>query len=162
MREGMVTDVDLRDPDRRVTVATYEDYITAQRAVDLLSDNKFPVDQVSIVGEDVRLVERVWVAGPSARGRRRCAERRVVRVADRLALRDLRRHSWFAVILVATVVGALWGAAFGAVAHASTGGKRDFQSISSLVAARYLVRVTPEYADAARQLLAQLTPALQK
>ena len=69
---------------------------------------------------------------------------------------------WFAAILVATTVGALWGAAFGAVAHALTGGKRDFRSISSLVAARYLVRVTPEHADAARQLLAQLTPALQK
>ena len=54
--EDMVTDADLRHPDRRVTVATYEDYLTAQRAVDLLSDNKFPVDQVPI--EDVRLVER--------------------------------------------------------------------------------------------------------
>ncbi len=48
------------------------------------------------------------------------------------------------------------------VAHALTDGKPDFQSISSLVAARYLVRVTPEHSDAARQLLAQLTPALQK
>ena len=68
-----MTDADLRDPDRRVTVATYEDYLTAQRAVDFLSDNKFPVDQVSIVGEDVRLVERVlgrWtVAARPARER---------------------------------------------------------------------------------------------
>ncbi len=80
-----MTDADLHDPDRRVMVATYEHYLTAQ-----------------------------------------------------------------------------WGAVFGAVAHALTGGKRDFQSISSLVAARYLVRVTPEHADAVRQLLAQLTPALQK
>jgi Heat induced stress protein YflT domain len=102
--------------------ATYEDFITAQRAVDLLSDDKFPVDQVSIVGEDVRLVERVLGRWTVARGRRGCAERRVVRVADRLTLRDLRRHRLFAVILVATTVGALWGAAFGAVAHALTGG----------------------------------------
>ena len=29
-----MTDADLRDPDRRVTVATYEHYLTAQRAVD--------------------------------------------------------------------------------------------------------------------------------
>ena len=158
-----MTDADLRGPDRRVTVATYEDYTAAQRAVDLLSDNKFPVDQVSIVGEDVRLVERVlgrWTVGRAAGAGALSGAWFGLLIGLLFAIfADTR---WFAVILVAAVVGALWGAAFGAVAHASTGGKRDFQSISSLVAARYLVRVTPEYADAARQLLAQLTPALQK
>src|SRR3982074_1842363 len=40
-------------------VAQYADYAAAQRAIDFLSDNKFPVHQVTVVGEDVRLVEHV-------------------------------------------------------------------------------------------------------
>ncbi len=158
-----MTDADLRDPDRRVTVATYQDYLTAQRAVDFLSDNKFPVDHVSIVGEDVRLVERVlgrWTVARAAGAGALSGAWFGLLIGLLFAI--FVDTGWFVVILVATTVGALWGAVFGAVAHASTGGKRDFQSISNLVAARYLVRVTPEQADAARQLLAQLTPALQK
>jgi len=158
-----VTEADLRDPDRRVTVATYEDYPAAQRAVDFLSDNKFPVDQVSIVGEDVRLVERVlgrWTVARAAGAGALSGAWFGLLVGLLFAI--FVDTGWFAVILVATAVGGLWGAVFGAVAHALTGGRRDFQSISSLVAARYLVRVTPEHAGTARQVLAQLTPRLQK
>ena len=42
-----------------VTVATYPDYASAQRAIDYLSDNQFPVELTSIVGTDLRLVETV-------------------------------------------------------------------------------------------------------
>jgi len=158
-----VTDVDLRDHHGRVTVATYEDYLTAQRAVDLLSDNKFPVNEVSIVGEDVRLVERIlgrWTVARAAGAGALSGAWFGLLIGLLFAI--FVDVGWFVVILVATAVGALWGAAFGAGAHALTGGTRDFQSINGLVAARYLLRVSPEHADAARQLLAQLTPALQK
>src|SRR3712207_5103698 len=47
-----------RDP-RRVVVASYESYPEAQRAVDYLSDERFPVERVAIVAEDLRLVEQV-------------------------------------------------------------------------------------------------------
>ncbi len=43
---------------RRV-IASYSTYDDAQRAVDTLSDHRFPVDRVTIVGSDLRLVERV-------------------------------------------------------------------------------------------------------
>ena len=43
---------------RRV-VASFERYEEAQRAVDYLSDEKFPVERVAIVGEGLRLVEQV-------------------------------------------------------------------------------------------------------
>ena len=158
-----MTDTDLRDHDRRVTVATYDDYPTAQRAVDFLSDNKFPVDQVSIVGEDVRLVERIlgrWTVARAAGAGALSGAWFGLLIGVLFAV--FVDVGWIAVILLATTVGALWGAVFGAGAHALTGGTRDFQSINSLVAARYLVRVSLEHADAARQLLAQLTPGLQK
>ena len=35
-----------------VAVATYPDYVSAQRAVDYLSDNKFPVERTAIIGTD--------------------------------------------------------------------------------------------------------------
>ena len=43
----------------RPVLATYDAYVDAQKAVDTLSDNGFPVQNVAIVGVDVRLVESV-------------------------------------------------------------------------------------------------------
>jgi hypothetical protein len=41
------------------TVAKFGDYESAQRAVDRLSDDGFPVEKLDIVGSGLRLVERV-------------------------------------------------------------------------------------------------------
>ena len=43
---------------RRV-VASYESYAEAQAAVDALSDQRFPVERLSIVGSDLRIVEQI-------------------------------------------------------------------------------------------------------
>ena len=43
----------------RRLVASYSTYESAQEAVDRLSDHKFPVEHVSIVGSDLQLVEHV-------------------------------------------------------------------------------------------------------
>ena len=42
-----------------VQVGSYDNYQQAQRAVDFLSDEKFPVENVTIIGSDLRMVERV-------------------------------------------------------------------------------------------------------
>ena len=57
----MASETPLLDPVSAAwnTVARFDDYQTAQRAVDRLSDDGFPVEQLDIVGSDVRLVERV-------------------------------------------------------------------------------------------------------
>jgi hypothetical protein len=41
------------------TVARFDDYESAQRAVDRLSDDGFPVEKLDVVGSGLRLVERV-------------------------------------------------------------------------------------------------------
>jgi len=41
------------------TVARFDEYGAAQRAVDRLSDDGFPVGKLDIVGSDLRLIERV-------------------------------------------------------------------------------------------------------
>ena len=48
-----------QDADARQAVESYGTYPEAQRAVDTLSDAGFPVDSAEIVGQDLRLVERV-------------------------------------------------------------------------------------------------------
>ncbi|HEY3436197.1 MAG TPA: general stress protein, partial [Actinotalea sp.] len=40
-------------------IASYPTYLEAQKAVDHLSDKAFPVQHVTIVGTDLRMVERV-------------------------------------------------------------------------------------------------------
>ena len=41
------------------TVARFDDYADAQQAVDRLSDDGFPVEQLDIVGSELQLVERI-------------------------------------------------------------------------------------------------------
>ena len=141
-----------------VTVAVYLDYASAQRAVDYLSDNGFPVERAAIVGTDLRLVERVL-------GRMTIARAALAGAASGawfglfigLLFALFTTRGWLLVILTGLLIGAVWGAAFGATAHAMTGGQRDFTSSSHLVAERYAVTVTAEHADRARQMLGQLT-----
>lgn len=137
-----------------VTVATYSDYASAQRAVDYLSDNGFPVERTAIVGTDLRLVENVL-------GRLTIARAALAGAASGawfglfigLLFGIFSTANWVGVILAGLLIGAFWGAVFGGVAHALTGGRRDFTSKSSLQAAQYAITVDAEHADQARQLV---------
>jgi hypothetical protein len=145
-------------PDQEpVTVATYDDYAAAQRAVDHLSDNDFPVEHVHIVGSDVRLVEtvlgRMTVGRAAATGAMSGAW---FGLFVGLLLTIFTSSAWWAVFVVAILVGALWGGVFGGVAHAMTRGQRDFTSVSSLVASTYGITVPADLAERARELLTSL------
>lgn len=124
-------------------LASFDDYADAQRLVDRMSDDGFPVESVRIVGEGVRTVEQV--TGRMTRGR--------------AAVAGAASGAWFGVfigllfglfttgsgwiwfVLISLVIGAFWGAVFGFVAHWSTRGKRDFSSVMTLQAKRYDVHV---------------------
>lgn len=144
-------------PTPTVAVATYADYAAAQRAVDHLSDNGFPVDQTAIVGTDLRLVEQVL-------GRMTVGRAALAGAASGawfglfigLLFSLFSESGWLVVILAGVLIGAVWGAVFGAIAHAMTGGRRDFTSTSHLAASQYAVTVTAEHADRAAQMLSQL------
>ncbi|WP_442875128.1 general stress protein [Actinoplanes sp. NBC_00393] len=140
-----------------VVVGTYPEYALAQQAVDTLSDNKFPVERTSIVGTDLRLVENVL-------GRLTTGRAAIAGAASGawfglfigLLFGLFSDSGWFAVILTTVLIGAVWGAIFGAIAHAATGGRRDFTSRSSLQAAQYAVLADAEVAEQARQLLVSI------
>jgi hypothetical protein len=138
------------------TVGRYQDYASAQRAVDYLSDNGFPVETVSIIGTDLRLVERVLgrltVMRATGLGALSGAW---FGLFVGLLLGIFANSSWLATILIAVLIGAAWGAVFGAINHAMTGGRRDFTSTSSIQASEYAVCAATDHADEARALLAR-------
>ena len=137
------------------TVARFDDYDSAQRAVDRLSDDGFPVEKLDIVGSGLRLVERVTGRLTSSRA------------ATAGALTGLwagllfgillglftSGHSFLAVAATGAALGVLWGAAFGYVAHARTRGQRDFSSVRQLVATHYDLIARGGTVDRARNLL---------
>lgn len=138
-------------------VASFGTYLEAQQAVDYLADKQFPVQSVTIVGTDLRMVERVT-------GRL---------TYSRVALAGLATGAWFGLfvglllsifsaadqvwlpIFPAIAIGAAFGILFSVISYALTGGRRDFTSSSQIVAAAYALLCTPEHAFRARGLLAE-------
>lgn len=140
-----------------VTVASYSRYADAQRAVDRLSDQGFPVQHVTIVGTGLRLEEQVL--GRLTIGRAASAGAGAgawLGLLVGLLLGLFAVGAWLGVVVTAAVLGAVWGAILGAVAHAMTRGQRDFSSRSRLQASEYAVNVVQQFAEEARRRLDQL------
>ncbi len=136
-------------------ISSYRTYLEAQRAVDFLSDEKFPVQHVSIVGSDLKMVERV--TGRLTYGR--------VALAGAFSgayfggfvglLLGLFGDDW-GILLPAILIGAAFGMIFGVLSYAATGGRRDFTSTSQIVAAQYAVWCADEQAAEALRVLGGL------
>jgi hypothetical protein len=138
------------------TVARFDDYESAQRAVDRLSDDGFPVDKLDIIGSDVRLVERVTgrlTTGRAAGAGALSGLWAGLLIGALLAL-FTTGHAWLAVIAVAAGFGALWGAVFGFVAHSATRGQRDFSSVRALSASHYDLIAREGTVERAKSMLA--------
>ena len=141
----------------RRTVATEANYRDAERAVDSLSDQGFPVEHVSIVGTGLRTVEQV--AGRLTTGR--AATMGAGRGATIGLLFGLlfglfftNAPDFFGVVLYGLVAGTLWGALFAAIAQYAQRGRRDFYSLAETRADRYEVQVDDSVAREAERLLA--------
>lgn len=144
-------------PPQGVEIASFATYLEAQKAVDVLADNAFAVQAVTIVGSDLQMVERVT-------GRLNY---------PRVAIAGALSGVWFGIfvgliismfsgagvnvigsIVTCAALGALFGMLFGVISYAFTGGKRDFVSSSQVVASRYAVLCLPDLAPQARTHLA--------
>ena len=155
----MSTHEQYSDIPRGQVVGTYDTYVEAQRAVDFLSDEQFPVQHVSIVGSDLKMVENVL--GRLTRGRAAMAGAASgawfgLFVGVLLSLFAKKDTNGLGLVVVALLYGSVFGAIFGFVGHALSGGKRDFTSRSKIVASSYDVHCTWAEADKAREVLARM------
>ncbi|MGZ4595042.1 MAG: general stress protein [Actinomycetes bacterium] len=147
------------DIPRGQVIGQYDTYAEAQRAVDFLSDEGFPVQNVSIVGSDLKMVEKV--TGRLTRGRAAAAGAASgawfgLFVGVLLAVFAKSGTNVFALVVAATIYGAVFGAIFGFVGHALSGGKRDFTSRSKIASSHYEIVCTWAEADKAREVLARM------
>jgi len=137
------------------TVARYGTYLEAQKAVDQLADEQFPVQHVTIVGTDLKTVERVLrrLSYPS------------------VALGGFASGAWFGlfvglifflfapsqglwIMTPAILFGGAFGLLFSIITYSFSRGRRDFTSTSQIVATSYSVLCVAEHANKARNLLA--------
>jgi hypothetical protein len=141
------------------SLAVYDDYAAAQKAVDYLSDEKFPVEQLMIVGTDLKRIERITGRLTTSR----VALSGVVSgvwfglfIGVVLSLFASEDDSTLRIILSTVLIGALFGTIFALVGYAFTRGQRDFSSVTAVVATKYEVLVEHKSAAKARELLANL------
>jgi hypothetical protein len=143
-----------------MSLGVYETYPEAQKVVDYLADKEFPVENCMIVGTELKQVERV--TGRLTTGR--------------VALGGLLSGAWLglfvgiifslfgddsalAVILSTALFGALFGLIWALVGYAFTRGRRDFTSVTQVVATKYEVLVEHKFAAQGRELLTGLPGA---
>jgi hypothetical protein len=143
-----------------VQVGSYDSYPQAQAAVDFLSDEKFPVENVTIIGSDLRMIEKV--TGRLTWGRALAAGAAGgawwgLFVGLLLGIFTTSGAGWVGSLLTGLLIGLVFGAVFGAIGYAMTGGRRDFTSTSKIVASRYDVMCNPARAEEARALLARFS-----
>ena len=143
-----------------VQVGSYDSYEQAQAAVDYLSDQKFPVENVTIIGTDLRMIETV--TGRLTTGRAVAAGAAGgawwgLFVGLLLGIFSSNGSAWIGAVLSGLLIGLLFGALFGWMGYAATRGRRDFTSTSKITAGRYDVMCNPANAEDARAQLARFS-----
>lgn len=137
------------------SIGVYEKYDEAQKAVDFLADQKFPVQNLAIVGTDLKLVERVT-------GRKNwgsvLSQSVLTGVTTGLLVGILLalfspQGQFLSMLLVALAIAIVINVIFGAVIYAMSGGRRDFNSVRTTVPSRYEILCEHKYAAEAREKL---------
>ncbi len=142
-------------------LGTYDTYPEAQAIVDRLAKAEFPVAQLSIVGNDLKTVERVtrklsWT---------------------RAALEGALSGAWFGLFVAvvftfftpvekinwgifgaAILIGAAAGMLFRLVSYGISRRSRDFESTNQVLASNYQVLVAPDKLTEAQEALARPLP----
>lgn len=143
-------------------ISTYDRYEDAKHAVDLLARNSFPVQRVSIVGNDVRSVERVtgrlsygriaWMGAMSG-------AYLGLFLGLLLFIFQPDNAGIGGVFLAAIVIGAGFGMLFGLLSYALNRNRRDFSSVMQMVATRYDLITDAEQLHEARRVLTDASRA---
>jgi len=160
--------VDRRLPDREAQlaattpVASFRDYADAEGAVHQLAEAGFPIEQITIVGSDVRIVEavtgRLTAARAAGLGALSGAWMGVL-IALLFAIFSESVRSFVTVLLWGLVLGAIFGAVLGVLGHTVLDRTRGFTSNRLVLAGRYDLHAAHETTPQLRDQLLQLRPA---
>lgn len=139
-------------------LGTYETYLEAQNVVDRLSKAEFDVKSLSIVGNDLKTVERV--TGKLTYGR--------------AALAGAASGAWLGLFIglvftiftppttqslgfvgAALLIGAGFGMIFGLVTYAINRRRRDFTSTHQVLASNYQIIIDPQLTAKAQDVLSR-------
>ena len=138
-----------------LSLGTFDKYEDAQRAVDELSDRGFPVQNCLIVGTDLKQLERVtsrltW--GRVLLGGALSGVWLGLFVGLIFAMFETQ-SSPVALMLTPALAGTAFGVVWAALGYAMTRGRRDFASVSQVVATKYEVFVEHTFAQQGREIL---------
>ncbi len=139
------------------SLGVFDTYADAQKAVDHLADNNFPVGNLAIVGTDLRLVERVtgrrtWgtVLGQGVMSG--LSTGFIVAIVMMILFPS---QDFLGQLLTALVIGVVIGLVFAVLGYLLSRGQRDFTSVSQTVATKYELLSEHKVVAQARELLAQ-------
>ncbi len=140
------------------SLGVYDNYADAQKAVDYLSDNEFPVQNCLIVGTELRQVERV--TGRLTHSRVAMAGAAsgawlglMVGLLVGLFSTD---GNWLSTVVTGAAIGIAFGITWALIGYAATRGQRDFSSVQKVVATKYEVLVEHKHLAGAQELLASM------
>ncbi|HUS20424.1 MAG TPA: general stress protein [Aeromicrobium sp.] len=140
------------------SLGVYDDYAGAQKAVDFLSDEGFPVQNVLIVGTDLKQVERVTgrLTTPRVLAAGAASGAWLGLLVGLLLGIFTKGGAYFATVLTGVVLGIIFGAVWALIGYLATRGQRDFSSITKVVPGRYEVLTEHNLLAQGQELLARL------
>jgi hypothetical protein len=140
------------------SLGVFDQYADAQKAVDFLADQEFAVENVLIVGTELRQVERV--TGRLTWGRVLSAGAASGAWLGLLIGAILSIFAEGSSVLVTILGGIAFGIVFGiisgALGYGATRGQRDFSSVQKVVATKYEVLVEHKLLADGKALLATM------
>lgn len=138
-------------------IAVFDSYPQAQTAVDYLSDCGFPVNKLAIVGNDLRMVERVVGRRSYATAAWRGASSGftfgiLISVVMLLAFPQLTAIN---ALLYGIMSGIFLGILINMVKYLLSRGQRDFESMTRILPTQFEVFAEAQVAEQAKNLLAK-------
>jgi hypothetical protein len=142
-----------------LSLGVFDSYPQAQKVVDYLSDNDFEVQQVAIVGTELKLLERV--TGRLTRGKAALAGAVSgfwMGLFVGLAFFLFASGNGAGFLISTPILGAIFGLIWSQIGFAAVtrGGTRDFSSVTQVVATKYEVLVEHRLFQRAQELLATM------
>jgi hypothetical protein len=137
-------------------LGTYDTYLEAQSVVDRLAKADFEVKKLSIVGNDLKTVERVtgkltWSRAAVAGA----ASGAWMGLFLGLVFTIFSSTSTIGFVIAALLIGAGFGMIFGLVTYAINRRRRDFTSTHQVLASNYQIIIDPLLTARAQQTLQQ-------